>query len=315
VEKDIRSVFLAEFSKRYGRLIKLDRSLSLYESPETGLRLYLRYSMLHGKDKTFYGLRRTDLQRLEGHPSVICFLWDGQREPLLVPYSEFEEVFRELQPAADGQFKSQVILSEKGAQLYIARAGRFDAEGYFGWTAAESQMKGRQGLHIPELSHAQVQSMLGAIGHSKGFDIWIPAQDRGAIDPGFAGSLSCRETLPDGYAKVASTLEEVDVLWFKRGANRLSALFEVEHTTSVYSALLRFNDLHLAYPETQPRFSVVASDTRRSLFVRQLNRPTFQASGLNELCTFQDYANVFMWHSRVTAGASKEGHHGRQDRR
>ena len=304
--------FLAEFSARYGRLAKLDRSLSLYESPESKLRIYIRYSKLHGKDKTFYGLRRDDLQRLEGHPSVICFLWDDQREPLLVPYSEFEDIFHELQPAADGQYKSQVILSEKGAELYIARAGRFDAEGHIGWEAVESLTKGRYGPQVPDLSHAQVQSILAAIGDSKGFDIWIPPHDRASIDPSFAARLSCRESLPGDYGRVSSILEEVDVIWIKKGANRLSALFEIEHTTPVYSALLRFNELHLAYPSTQAHFSVVANDSRRSLFVRQLNRPTFHASGLSELCTFYDYANVFLWHSRVTSRRGKEDHNGKE---
>jgi hypothetical protein len=296
-------------------LTKLDRSLSLYESPEGKLRIYIRYSKLHGESRTFYGLRRGDLQRLEGHPSVICFLWDGQREPLLVPYSEFEDVFRELQPAADGQYKCQVILSQKGAELYIARAGRFDAEGHLGWAAVDSQMKGRRGLHVPDLSHAQVQSILGAIGNSKGFDVWIPLQDRGSIDPVFAQDFSCRSSLPEGCGRVSSTLEEVDVIWIKRGTNRLSGLFEVEHTTTVYSALLRFNDLQLAYPDTQARFSVVAKDSRRSLFVRQLNRPTFQASGLNELCTFHDYDNVFLWHSRLTGRREKEDQDGQKEGR
>ena len=57
-------------------------------------RIYVRYSKIHPGDRTFYGLREEDLQRLEGHPSVLCFLWDGQVEPLLIPFLEFEDVFQ-----------------------------------------------------------------------------------------------------------------------------------------------------------------------------------------------------------------------------
>jgi hypothetical protein len=80
-------------------------------------------------------------------------------------------------------------------------------------------------------------------------------------------------------------------------------LFEVEHTTSIYSGLLRFNDVHLVAPDLHPRFSIVANDTRRSLYVRQVNRPTFQRSGLAEVCTFMEYENVLDWYSRIKKGA------------
>jgi len=31
---------------------------------------------------------------------------------------------------------------------------------------------------IPDLSHCQVQTLLGAVGLSKGFDVWIPANSK-----------------------------------------------------------------------------------------------------------------------------------------
>jgi hypothetical protein len=43
---------------------------------------------------------------------------------------------------------------------------------------------------------------------------------------------------------------------------------------------------------------------RRSLFVRQLNRPTFRVSGLNQLCTFLEYKNVYGWFQRVCSNQS-----------
>lgn len=49
----------------------------------------------------FYGLRKVDLNSLEGRCGILCFLWDGQPEPLFVPFSEFEDVFTELSPAND----------------------------------------------------------------------------------------------------------------------------------------------------------------------------------------------------------------------
>ena len=94
-------------------------------------------------------------------------------------------------------------------------------------------------------------------------------------------------------------LEEIDVIWLEHGVGRLHALFEVEHSTPVYSGLLRFNDILLASPGLAARFTVVSNDQRRSLFTRQLNRPTFRMSKLDEHCTFMEYASVYNWHRRL----------------
>ncbi len=87
-------------------------------------------------------------------------------------------------------------------------------------------------------------------------------------------------------------------MWVAAGRDKVEALFEVEHSTSVYSGLLRFNDILLTEPKVT-RFSIVSDDLRRSLFSRQLSRPTFRKSGLAELCSFLEYRNVFEWHLRL----------------
>lgn len=84
-----------------------------------------------------------------------------------------------------------------------------------------------------------------------------------------------------------------------RGSSDLQAMFEVEHSTPIYSGLLRFNDLHLIEPNLKPRFSIVSNDLRRTLFLRQVNRPTFKSSGLSELCNFLEYKDVFGWFNRT----------------
>jgi hypothetical protein len=122
---------LDDLQRRFGSITKLPASQSLFEIGSRG-RIYIRYSKLHPDGRTFYGLRKTDLQQLEAHQSLICFLWDSQTEPLLIPYRDFEEVFATLTPASDGQFKAQVYPEVEGAELYIANAGRFNVESYFG---------------------------------------------------------------------------------------------------------------------------------------------------------------------------------------
>ena len=297
--KPVKDQFVAELQKRFPGLKKMDSSQSLFEIPETSTRIYIRYSKIHPRNKTFFGLRQTDLRWLEGHKSVICFLWDGQSTPLLIPYAGFEDVFASVKPAQDGQYKAQIYPDPETTELYIANAGRFNVEGYFGWNELNTPVDASMRTKASQLIHSQVQTLLGAIGFAKGNDIWCPQADRAGLDWSITDRFPVHDRLPHRFTSVESILAEVDVVWMKRGAGDLTALFEVEHTTTIYSGLLRFNDVHLVTPELRPRYSIVANDARRSLFVRQLNRPTFQRSGLAEICNFMEYENVLDWHDRV----------------
>jgi hypothetical protein len=278
------------------------RTADLYSRSGSQARIYVRYSKLHPDGRTFYGLRQTDLQQLEGRQSLICFLWDSQKEPLLIPYRDFEEVFATLTPASDGQFKAQVYPQTEGTELYIANAGRFNVESYFGWNETNSISPASSERWNRELTHSEVQTLLGSIGAKKGNNIWLPRNDRSKLDWNLANrfELSGSSLTTRDFETVAS---EIDVIWIRRGSGEVTALFEIEHSTPIYSGLLRFNDVRLVMPTLQTRFTIVANDSRRSRFTSQVNRPTFRASRLNEVCSFLDYANVFEWHKRLYAEA------------
>jgi hypothetical protein len=128
-----KQLFLEKLHARYGALHGMQNSQSLYEIGDGACRVYIRYSKIHGLNSTFYGLRQEDLRQLEGQPAVICFLWAGQSEPLLVPFTDYEELFQSLSPARDGQYKAQVYIHGDATELYVAGAGRFNVEAYVGW--------------------------------------------------------------------------------------------------------------------------------------------------------------------------------------
>lgn len=306
----VKPTFLEEVTRRFGRPRKLANSESLYEVGDGQARLYFRYSKKHPRNRTFFGLRKIDLQALEGHAGILCFFWDEQREPLFVPFVEFEEVFAGLTPASDGQYKAQIYETAGGIELYIANAGRFNVESYLGWSYLESLISTSKDPP-PTLSHVQVQTLLGAIGLAKGFDIWIPPTDRGNLDWSMSPSFSCSKALPSMLEPVTKIAEEIDVIWLNRGGNRPMALYEVEHSTPIYSGLLRFNDVHLTLPDLPLRFGIVSNDDRRALFVRQLSRPTFKASGLRDICTFFEYRNVYGWYRRLQKGDYEDAQHKR----
>ena len=183
--------------------------------------LYIRYSKVHPRGQTFYGLRQKDLQKLEGQPSVICFLWQDQKEPIILPYSDFEEVFHSLSPASDGQYKVQIFLQDAGSELYIANAGRFNIEAFFGWEQLNSIIDKSQLTNIPVLSHEQVQTLLGSIGAAKGYNIWIPKNDRGKLDWNLTKQFGCDAEMSNEYHRIEDIISEIDVLWIERGAGTL----------------------------------------------------------------------------------------------
>jgi hypothetical protein len=302
----IKAQLLEELTRRFGAIKKLNDSQSLFDIANGAARVYIRYSKLHPRRATFYGLREVDLRLLEGRPSFLCFLWDDQTTPLLVPYSEYEQVFQRLEPAADGQYKAQVYPDPESTELYVAGAGRFNVEDHFGWSLVESVVRQSGHAPVPVLSHSQVQTLLGSIGAIKGFDIWIPVIDRGRLDWSCSSWFSCSELLPFGFEMVKAVLQEIDVIWIQRGSGHIAALFEVEHSTPIYSGLLRLNDVHLVAPNVRPRFTIVANDARRDVFVAQLSRPTFKVSGLSEVCSFLEYGNVFGWHKRMMQNEKSE---------
>lgn len=300
----VKLAFLEELRKRFGVLRKLNNSESLYDIANGKVRLYFRYSKKHPGNRTFFGLRKIDLLSLEGRNGIISFVWDDQIEPLFVPFEEFEEIFAGLTPASDGQYKAQVYEQVGATELYIANAGRFNVDSYMGWAYLGSRV-GVLDTPFPLLSHVQVQTLLGGIGDAKGFDVWVPTNDRGRLDWNLTPRYGLRDALPPSLTPVRDVAEEIDVIWLERGGDRPAAFYEVEHSTPIYSGLLRFNDVHLTLPNGPMRFGIVSNDERRALFVRQVSRPTFRASRLGELCTFFEYRNVFDWHRRLSTGGSR----------
>jgi hypothetical protein len=85
----------------------------------------------------------------------------------------------------------------------------------------------------------RIQALVATIGAKMGMSIWIPRADRGAVLKVWKNDgNSILERLPLNYDDTTlRTIEQIDVLWL-RGRSIVRA-FEVEHTTSVYSGILR----------------------------------------------------------------------------
>ncbi len=297
---------LAALRERFGQLQKIGGSQSLFALGKDAARIYVRYSKVHDGGRTFFGLREADLHQLEGHNSFICFLRDDGSAPVFVPYADFEEIFRHAEPAKDGQYKVQLVSGRGALELYVARQGRFNVEAYVGFDTLTRSLDANRLRAALDLSHSQVQTLLAAIGHVKGYGVCVPASDVGNLDWSLAGPVPLRERLPGALDHLSGVLAEIDVGWVAPAGGSAEGLFEVEHSTPFYSGLLRFSDVLLTDRRVS-RFSIASNETRRAVFARQVYRPTFRESGLSELVTFLEYANVYDWHERLVRGAIHAG--------
>ena len=69
----------------------------------------------------------------------------------------------------------------------------------------------------------------------------------------------------------------IDVLWFVAGTEQVAAAFEVEHSTSIYSGIIRLLDLAMGVSNAiGPHMFLVAPDAREEEVRAQLLRPAFR---------------------------------------
>lgn len=120
-----------------------------------------------------------------------------------------------------------------------------------------------------------------------------PRADRTRVYGGSAlGDLSVENLPAFGLGLAQTIVENIDVLWIDAGV--VLCAFEVEHSTSVYSGLLRLSDLITVQPYTTIRLFIVASAERRQKVQRELARPTFARARppLAKLCRFLSYERL-----------------------
>lgn len=138
-----------------------------------------------------------------------------------------------------------------------------------------------------DLSHTHVQWLLGKIGQKLGCKVWIAANDQSKTWDGQSlGDLSIK-TLPTlGLDEESQkVIRMIDVVWLK-GTHQVAAAFEIEHTTSIYSGLLRMSDLVTLSPNLSFPLYLVAPEARLEQVRTQLRRPTFQTLDLHNRCGF-----------------------------
>ena len=147
----------------------------------------------------------------------------------------------------------------------------------------------------PGRTSHQVQATLARLGADLGMSIWAPKPDRERMLASIeSDDVQFLDRLPLNYDETTlRTIENIDVLWL-RGRSIVRA-FEVEHTTSVYSGILRMADLLALQPNMAIKLHLVAPSERREKVFSELRRPVFsllERGPLAQLCTYLSYDGV-----------------------
>ena len=138
----------------------------------------------------------------------------------------------------------------------------------------------------------EMQALVAQVGKMMGMDIWVPVNDRTRIaSVADIDSETYLGTLPLSYGdEPLRTIEQIDVIWIK--GNSIERAFEIEHTTAIYSGILRMADLMALVPNMKIKTHIVAPDYRRDQVLREIRRPVFrllQSDPLSEFCTYISY--------------------------
>jgi type II restriction enzyme len=132
-----------------------------------------------------------------------------------------------------------------------------------------------------DVTHTKIQGWLRDLGLALGFEVWIAANDRSrSYDDGKLADR-CLVELPSNIASLAGAdaVRLIDVLWIDPQAHTVAAAFEVEHTTSIYSGIVRMLDLALDAASGIVRgLYIVAPDDREQDVRAQLRRPAFASA-------------------------------------
>ncbi len=183
-------------------------------------------------------------------------------------------------------------LGAVGGLLFDVGSGRYapppcgDATARAAWEAdlakvREENAKASKALAAEregDRTHTEIQGWLRDLGKALGYGVWIAANDRNRLFNGGRLADGCLDKLPKTVEQApgADAVRLIDVLWLDPAQDRIVAAYEVEHSTSIYSGIVRMLDLALGTDANALEGLFLVAPNGREAEVRaQLSRPAF----------------------------------------
>jgi hypothetical protein len=210
-------------------------------------------------------------------------------------------------------WKGQQILGEQVARKMTRSSSLFVGEGLAVHAAllddiaidGEEEQQRQKGERDTS-AHTRIQWLLAKIGCQVGCDVWIAANDHHKSWNGERlGDLSLKALPPLVDSASRRIINLIDVLWL-RGEDVVAA-YEIEHTTSISSGLLRLYDLDALCPTSIMHLCVVIPNPYLKRFQAVLARPAFQRLNMQKRCLIiqeetllQQAEHILRWASSPT---------------
>ncbi len=148
------------------------------------------------------------------------------------------------------------------------------------------QVTGGYWLLKPEIQqrirqHNEVIAILAVIGKKQGYDIWIGKREQHEKDSGLiATGKTLNEYMTVKHLRIDNAtnqdvIENIDLIWIKD--RRVKAIFEVESTTGMTSALMRGSNI-----DREVDKFMVLPEEREEQFKKKMNSPLFKEHFENE---------------------------------
>ena len=295
-----------DLRRRYGRPVPFGKS-RLYRFGEM-LTCSINYSKRLRGEKYFFGLAQEVVDPRCNYPETrlggfVVLLCGGADKVLMLPRRLVLEALRNVRTR-----KLDVFTEGETYILQTTGHPKINVTEFlntFPAGTATDESSNELDAASPDRAHVKIQSGLIRLGHAEGCSVWVPPNDRNLSYKGQSFGPATLERLPNfGFDEnTRRIVQNIDVLWLIR--NVIHRAFEVESTTSIYSGLLRLNDLVLAQPNNQIALFIIASTSRREKVFNQLIRPSFHA--LARQCEFLSFEKVDDAVSRVESLKSRSG--------
>jgi len=152
-----------------------------------------------------------------------------------------------------------------------------------------------------EYSHYFFQGLVVEIGNFKGFQTFVPTQDKNK--PYAQKRLGDISTLPKlyefTYAEVIRRAQTIDVAWLN-SRKYPDSFFEIEHSTDIYNSLIKFVELQ----DFRAKFYIVADNRRKMEFENKIGFNAF--SSIKSFVKFLNYDSVSELHAKVSESVLAE---------
>ncbi|HXL58127.1 MAG TPA: hypothetical protein VN958_17820 [Chitinophagaceae bacterium] len=154
--------------------------------------------------------------------------------------------------------------------------------------------KNKNSTEIIEFNHSYYQGLLIAIGNLKGFQTFIPNQDKNKrfIDSNLGAIRTLNDIPQFSFPTTVQRSSTIDVIWFNE-RKMPDSFFEVEHSTDIQNSLLKYYDLQDFYS----KFYIIGAKERLNEFIKKINYHAF--TKIKSRIEFKNYEFVSNLHTKI----------------